>query len=206
MAERVVEKKQQFQGRSLKVTLAAATDAASDDDEEEDDPQTTVVVEGCGPHVTDDAIILYFENKRKGGGVNIEHIRREENGQIFITFISEEGNRERERDMFYLTTHSTHFIYGYLASDIWLRTILIVRKETRCRHIGYSYRLTARVLLYAPSHRQDNTHHSLCYTSCGALAGTRNSSMGPPHDGSIRRPTAPRANALPLSYVTLRGR
>ena len=31
--------------------------------------------------------------------------------------------------MFYLTTHSTHFIYGYMASDIWLRTILIVRKE-----------------------------------------------------------------------------
>ena len=76
--------------------------------------------------------------------------------------------------MFYLTTHSTHFIYGYmverernvlfndalntfylrlygrernvlfndalntfyLRSDIWLKTILIVRKETRCRHIG----------------------------------------------------------------------
>ena len=85
--------------------------------------------------------------------------------------------REREREMFYLTTHSTHFIYGYMASDIWLRTILIVRKESRCRHIGYSYRLTARVLLYAPSHRQDNTYHSLCYTSCGALAGTRNSSI-----------------------------
>ena len=94
--------------------------------------------------------------------------------------------RKREREMFYLTTHSTHFIYGYMASDIWLRTILIVRKETRCRHIGYSYRLTARVLLYAPSHRQDNTYHGLCYTSRGALAGTRNSSMGPPHEGSIR--------------------
>ena len=105
--------------------------------------------------------------------------------------------------MFYLTTHSTHFIYGYMASDIWLRTILIVRKETRCRHIGYSYRLTARVLLYAPSHRQDNTYHGLCYTSRGALAGTRNSSMGPPHEGSIRRPIAPWANALPLSYVPL---
>ena len=26
---------------------------------------------------------------------------------------------------------------------------------------------------------QDGTYHSLCYTSCGALAGTRNSSMGP---------------------------
>ena len=82
-----------------------------------------------------------------------------------------------QREMFYLTTHSTHFIYGYMASDIWLRTILIVRKETRCRQLGYSYRLAARVLLYEPSHRQDNTYHSLCYTSCGALAGTRNSSM-----------------------------
>ena len=98
---------------------------------------------------------------------------------------------EREREMFYLTTHSTHFINGYMASDIWLRTILIVRKETRCRHIGYSYRLTARVLLYAPSHRQDNTYAGLCYTSRGALAGTRNRSMGPPHEGSIRRPIAP---------------
>ena len=81
--------------------------------------------------------------------------------------------REREREMFDLTTHSTHFIYGYMASDIWLWTILIVRKETRCRHIGNSYRLTASVLLYAPSHRQDNTYHGLCYTSRGALAGTR---------------------------------
>ena len=98
---------------------------------------------------------------------------------------------ERERKMFYLTTHSTHFIYGYMASDIWLRIILIVRKETRCHHIGYSYRLTARVLLYAPSHRQDNTYHGLCYTSRGTLAGTRNSSMGPSHEGSIRRPIAP---------------
>ena len=82
------------------------------------------------------------------------------------------------KEMFYLTTHSTHFIYGYMASDIWSRTILIVRKETRCRHIGYSYRLRTRVLLYAPSHRQDNTYHGLCYTNRGALAGTRNSSMG----------------------------
>ena len=28
--------------------------------------------------------------------------------------------------------------------------IKIAREETRCRHIGYSFRLTARVLLYAP--------------------------------------------------------
>ena len=71
-----------------------------------------------------------------------------------------------------------------------------MREETRCRHMGYSFRLAARVLLYAPSHRQDSTHHSLCYTSRGALAGMRNSSMSPPHEGSIRRPIAPWANAL----------
>ena len=38
----------------------------------------------------------------------------------------------------------------------------------------------SRVLLYASSHRQDNTYHGLCYTSRGALAIRRNSSMGPP--------------------------
>ena len=26
---------------------------------------------------------------------------------------------EGRKEMFYLTTHSTHFIYGYMASDIW---------------------------------------------------------------------------------------
>ena len=53
-------------------------------------------------------------------------------------------------------------------------------RRNRCRHMGYSIRLAARILLYASSHRQDNTYHGLCYTSLGALAGTRNSSMGPP--------------------------
>ena len=27
---------------------------------------------------------------------------------------------DREREMFYLMTRSTHFIYGYMVSDIWL--------------------------------------------------------------------------------------
>ena len=71
--------------------------------------------------------------------------------------------------MFYLTTHSTHFIYGYMVSDIWLRTILIEKKETRCRHICYSFRPTARVLLYAPPHREDSIYHGLCYTSRGLI-------------------------------------
>ena len=76
-----------------------------------------------------------------------------------------QNRRETENtpEMFYLTTHSTHFIYGYMASDIWLRTIQIVRKETRCHHIGYSYRLTARVLLYAPYH--DRIAHTTAFVT-----------------------------------------
>ena len=81
---------------------------------------------------------------------------------------------EGRKEMFYLTTHSTHFIYGYMASVIWLMIILIVRKETCCCYMGYSFRLAARVLLYAPSHRQDSTYQDLCYTSRMALAGMRN--------------------------------
>ena len=33
-------------------------------------------------------------------------------------------------------------------------------------------------LSYDPSHRQDSIYHDHCYTSCGALAGMRNRSMG----------------------------
>ena len=48
-------------------------------------------------------------------------------------------------------------------------------REKTCCHMVYSFQLAARVLLNASSHRQDNTYHSLWYTSHGALAGTRNS-------------------------------
>ena len=49
-----------------------------------------------------------------------------------------------------------------------------------CIYVFWNFRLAARVLLYAPSHRQDSTYRDLCYTSRGALAGMRNSSVGPP--------------------------
>ena len=41
------------------------------------------------------------------------------------------------KEMFYVTTHSTHFIYGYMA----------FRHMVKDRHIGYSFRLTARVVV-----------------------------------------------------------
>ena len=67
------------------------------------------------------------------------------------------------KEMFYLTTHSTHFIYGYMASDILLRTILIVRKETCCRHMGYSFRLTARFVYM--HHPTDRTTHITAFVT-----------------------------------------
>ena len=81
--------------------------------------------------------------------------------------------------MFYLMMHSTHFIYGYMASD------MVTDHSDSEKGIPLQ---PHRLLL---SHRQDNTYHGLYYTSRGALAGTRSSSMGSPHEGSIRRPIAP---------------
>ena len=34
---------------------------------------------------------------------------------IYFDYFEKEGRKE----MFYLTTHSTHFLYGYMALDIW---------------------------------------------------------------------------------------
>ena len=39
--------------------------------------------------------------------------------RVRLRFIPSIQLREGRKEMFYLTTHSTHFIYGYMASDIW---------------------------------------------------------------------------------------
>ena len=75
----------------------------------------------------------------------------------------------------------THYTYRHTQSHPFTHTLYIPTYPV----------IAARVLLYAPSQKQDNTYHGLCYTSRGALAGTRNSSMCPPHEGSTRRPIAP---------------
>ena len=74
-----------------------------------------------------------------------------------MTISIDEGRKE----MFYLRLYGVR----HMVKDHSDR-----REETCCRHIGYSFRLAARVLLYASSHIQDNTYHGLCYTSRGELA------------------------------------
>ena len=73
----------------------------------------------------------------------------------------------RRKEMFYLTTHSAHFIYGHIkdhsGSD---------RGNPLPPH-GLFFPISSKgSCLYASSYRQDNTYHGLCYTSRGALAGT----------------------------------
>ena len=79
--------------------------------------------------------------------------------------------------MFYLMTHSTHFIYGYMAS-----TALSVSEWKEGKKEG-------NVLFNDTL----NTFYIRLYGINGrvALAGMRNSSVGSPHEGSIRRPIAP---------------
>ena len=82
--------------------------------------------------------------------------------------------------MFYLTTYSSHFIYCYMASDIGLVTIQIGRERKPAAATAWAILNKQRDIVYAPSNIKDSTHHGLYYISRGALAGTKNSSMGPP--------------------------
>ena len=84
---------------------------------------------------------------------------------------------------------------------LWLYGIGHIVKETLSHpYMGYSFWLAARGLLYSPSQRQYSTHHSLCYTSCRALAGTRNSSVGPPWRIDLTTHRTVRTVQLQLHY------
>ena len=88
-------------------------------------------------------------------------------------------------------THSTHFIYGYMVSDMLIQTC--------CSHyMGYSFRLAARVLLYAHSHKQDCRYHNLCYTCL-----EREIAQWVHHEELIWHPITPWLNTLPQSYFLL---
>ena len=77
----------------------------------------------------------------------------------------------KEGNVLFNDVFNTFYLWLYGVLEVWLNATQMGVK-TRCLHMGYSFRLTASVLLYAPSHRQDSTYHSLCYTSRGPLAGT----------------------------------
>ena len=61
-----------------------------------------------------------------------------------------------------------------MASDIWSDHSESEIANTLPPH-GLLFPINNNVILYVPSHIYYSTYHYLCYTSCGALAGTRNS-------------------------------
>ena len=69
--------------------------------------------------------------------------------------------------------------------------------------MGYSFRLTARVLLHALFHRQDSSYQGLCYTSRGALAGTRIAQWVHPTKDRFDDPSHHEQMLLPWSYISL---
>ena len=94
--------------------------------------------------------------------------------------------------MFNLTTHSTHFIYGvgHMVKD---------HSDSESGNPlpphGLLFPISSNgSFICTSSHRQDSTYHSLCYTSRGALAGTRNRSDDPSHHEQT---------LLPWSYISL---
>ena len=73
----------------------------------------------------------------------------------------------RERNVLFNDALNTFYLRLYVVRNMV--------KDHSDSDMVHSFRLAARVLLYAPSHRKDNTYHGLCCTSHGALSRTRNS-------------------------------
>ena len=108
------------------------------------------------------------------------------------------------KEMFYLTSHSTHFI-------LRLYGVKHMVKERGNPQLPYGLLFPissmGSFICTIPHSRQGNTYHDLCYTSHGALAGTWNSSLGPPWriDLTINRTMSERSyhGARPTSRSSL---
>ena len=77
--------------------------------------------------------------------------------------------------MFYLTTHSTHYILRLYGVRHMVKDHSDSEKGNRLPPHRLLFPINSK-----DSFINDSTYHGLCYTNRGALAGTRNSSMGPP--------------------------
>ena len=71
----------------------------------------------------------------------------------------------KEERNFFNDTLNTFYLWLYSIKDM-VKDHSEASEETHCQHLmGYSFQLAVRNQLQAPSHRQDNTYHNLCYTN-----------------------------------------
>ena len=69
--------------------------------------------------------------------------------------------------------------------------------------MGYSFRLAARVLLHASSHRQDNTYHGVCYTIVEHWLEREIAQWVHPMKDRSDDPSHHERTLLPRSYISL---
>ena len=86
-------------------------------------------------------------------------------------------SRKGRNDMFYLLMLSIHFILQLYGVGHNIKDHSDSETENPLQSWAT---LSSKGFLYALFHRQDNTHHGLCYTSSWALVWMSNRSMGPP--------------------------
>ena len=60
-----------------------------------------------------------IEKKKKKNRNTGKERKQEHKPEYNTSIINLTRKGQGRKEMFYLTTHSTHFIYGYMASDIW---------------------------------------------------------------------------------------
>ena len=102
---------------------------------------------------------------------------------------SAKQSRRKEGNVYFNDPFNTFYLrlygFGHMVkdySDSEKRNLLLPH--------GLSFQFAARILLYAPPHRQESTYNNLCYTSL-----ERKVAQWVHHEGSIRWPIAPWANA-----------
>ena len=91
--------------------------------------------------------------------------------------------RERERNVLFNDALNTFYLRLY-----GVRHMVKDHSDSEKGNPVSSHRLLLSInnkVVFYMHHPTEQTYHGLCYTSRGALAGTKNSSMGPPHEGSI---------------------
>ena len=90
-----------------------------------------------------------------------------------MEFLLQIRERERERNVLFNDALNTFYLRLY-----GVRHMVKDHSDSEKGNPLPAHRLLLSInskvfFIYAPSHRQDNPYHGLCYTSCGALTGTR---------------------------------
>ena len=81
-------------------------------------------------------------------------------------------DQRKERNVLFNNAINTFYLQLYGIRHMEIENLYSKRGHTLLPLHELLFLIT-RDILHAPSHRQDSTYHnSLCYTSCGALAGT----------------------------------